>query len=135
MNLPADPDAYYFGCHRDLGHFLWLPGMQRQRGDWLELMRNIALWFGVRNIDGGLCPGYDPRGYGHNEYAQGYAKLTYAAPWTALAFWDRTIDHRPGSNSTFILRGNYSFDEEVAAAKAYFPEVWARYTFAVCPAG
>jgi hypothetical protein len=51
--------------------------------------------------------------------------------WTALAFWDRSVDDRYGSNSVFILRGALSFEEAVTLAREQFPEVWARFSFTV----
>ena len=57
------------------------------------------------------------------------AALSRLGGWgvSALSFWDRTGDSRPGSNSTFFAPGlTISAEDIVAGSKRLFPQVWAR---------
>jgi hypothetical protein len=138
--------VYYFGCIDDSGHYLWDkerppqptmaerimgPGAERLNGhnrgnawrsrETRELYRNGQPW--KDSIDSMLCPS--------GPQVEGVALLHHKDGWTAVAFWDRTVDHRPGSHSTFIAEGTFTYDEMVTAAKTQWPEVWARYKFEV----
>jgi len=62
---------------------------------------------------------------------QGVARLHHFNGCTLLAFWDRTGDSRPGSNSVFFIPGRVLFDEAVEAARKAFPGIWRRFTFEV----
>lgn len=46
--------------------------------------------------------------------------------WTILATWDRSGDPRGGSHSSFVMRGELSQEEAMAAAEAVFPFILAR---------
>jgi len=109
---------FYFGCWNGLrGHYL-----HKARG--FEVSIERTPW--GRSIDGMLAPA-GPR-------VQGLATLAHKGGWTALAFWDNTVDQRPGSNSAFLVEGIKTFDEMVAMAKETFPEVWGRFPFKIQPA-
>lgn len=113
-------EAFYYGCIGDTGHHL--------RDD-LMAHCSLAIRFlpwGYR-IDAELCPS--------GEQVEGAARLHHLAGWTALAFWDRSVDHRHGSNSVFIFRGELTFDDAVARAKEKFPDVWGRFQFEVMEVG
>lgn len=64
-------------------------------------------------------------------YENGLALLHHKDGWTALAFHDQSGDTRPGSHSTFLVRGTYTFDEMLALAKAQWSGVFARMGFPV----
>lgn len=113
--------ALYLGCHKVSGHYLWREGMlsfsPRSSLDYLKRLDRFD----------GLLPPQDDR----TPYR---ATLSQLPGWgyTALAFWDNSIDKRVGSNSTFFLpslrltaRGAYM------AACTLFPEVFARLPEAV----
>ena len=113
------PSILYFGCHREDGHYFWDEELSRNPR-WNEMVK-VVPW-GVE-VDSGLCPpGPD---------VQGRAALHQKDGWTALAFWDRTIDRRPGSHSTFLVHQTLDFESMVALCKKTFPRVWERYTFLV----
>jgi hypothetical protein len=76
------------------------------------------------NIDSGLC-------YGYCTSFEGQSVITHKDGWTALSFWDRSIDSRPGSNSNFLAEGIFSFDEMVKLAQEKFPSVWNRFKFPI----
>lgn len=122
MTSPLTRDCYYLGCYRAIGHYLWGEELGAHLWDDDDAMHRI---FPI--IDGGLCPQVDRE----NQQIEGAAALHHKGGWTALAFWDRSGDHRPGSNSVFIFRGELTFDDAVARAKEKFPDVWGRFQFDV----
>jgi hypothetical protein len=103
--------ALYFGCWAGLGHHFHLPG-GRDAGSY----REVQEWLGFGGIDGKLNP----------SERQGECALHHRNGWTALAFADRTVDTRGGSNSVFFFRGTLTFEEAVAAAGEHFPHIVAR---------
>ncbi len=119
-------DAYYFGCWGRSGHFLWTPDADTRDQD-----RRLLPW---PKIDGVLCPGPRHRRSGevaNEDESQGSAAIHYRDGWTALAFWDRSVDSRHGSNSVFLFRGTLSADEILSAARKAFPAIFARFTFEI----
>lgn len=103
----------YFGCHRVPGHYLWAPGMYRASSYKLDF------------IDTTICPPNEPQGVAN------LVHLNLDGPRTVIAFWDLSVDLRPGSNSAFILPGLLGFAAAVAEVWAAFPEVWSRFGFEV----
>jgi len=85
-----------------------------------------------------LCPGAaNPREVWRvrsAEQIEGAALLHYKDGWTALSFWDRSIDKRSGCNSNFFAQGTHTFEEMLEIARAHFPAVMARFTFKIVPA-
>ncbi len=53
------------------------------------------------------------------------------AYWTALAFWDRSVDKRGGCNSVFILEGSYNFEQALTLARQIFPKIFERFEFEI----
>jgi hypothetical protein len=117
---PLDP-IYYFGCIREAGHYLY------SSNGWKDysLLDTIIPW--RYKVDGNLCP---PDMSGQYEI-EGLAMLHYKDGWTALAFWDRSVDHRHKSNSCFLAPGYFSFEEMLKLAKEYFPSVMKRFSFSI----
>lgn len=123
MAVPVARKPLYVGCCRRAGHYRFEPGMRSL--PWLGALR-----LGGISLDGGFCP--------PGEQVEGDAKLTWVedddgGPLTVLAFWDRSVDRRHGSNSTFVLPGVLDFGDALDAARDAFPEVFARYPFVVVP--
>ena len=113
--------VYYFGCIEHAGHYMWLPGPSSEyRGDFLR----TNPW--GYEIDGGLCPA--------GKEVEGQALLHHKDGWTALSFWDRSVDHRGKCNSSFLAEGKHSFDEMLAIAREHFPSVIARFKFPIVDA-
>lgn len=128
-----DPAArgYFFGCWGRSGHYLFVPGGCSPSKDEIE-----ALPRALRRPDGTLAPGRRrylnrPADVDSEDQVEGLAALHYVEGWTALSLWDRSVDTRLGSNSTFIVRGTLSFDEMLERSRALFPSIWARFKFAV----
>lgn len=129
--MSAARPAIYFGCWQRAGHYFFGPGMRSLRhADVPEALRD--------DIDGRYPPGGRKAGemYPRDDTPQveGLATVTQRGAWTVLAFWDRSVDTRRGSNSAFLLHGQHDFTAALALARAAFPEVFARFTFEVWPA-
>jgi hypothetical protein len=73
-------------------------------------------------IDSGLCSICC-----NNE--QGKCTLNKKDGWTCIAFWDRSVDTRQGSNSAFLAEGDYDFPIMLGLFKEKFPEVVSRFKF------
>jgi hypothetical protein len=103
---------FYFGCYREPGHYVFVPGMSSAYGSKYEKLGNF---------DGKLPP---------RDSADGYiASISRLGGWglTALAFWDYTVDKRGGCNSVFFAPSlTISAEDLIAGAKLRFPQVWAR---------
>ena len=108
-------NIYYFGCIGQHGHYMFKPGSRMT--DWMFLDKNP--W--GHSIDGRLCP--------DEKQIEGQARIHQKDGWTALSFWDRSIDRRPGSNSNFLAEGDHTFDEMMLLANEHFPEVMERFVF------
>lgn len=112
----------YFGCwDAQKGHYLREPS-GRMVHDYAVLP-----W---KSIDGALCPGY-VRPYENGPQIQGDAALHHLGGWTALAFWDRSMDPRGGCNSAVFAEGTYGPAAMLEIAASTFPAIWARFTFEV----
>lgn len=105
----------YFGCWgNSTGHYLF-------ESEYQKPPMNTVPW---DSIDGGLAPaGVKQR--------EGVAELHHKNGWTALAFWDRSVDKRPNSNSALFAEGTHSFDEMIQIAKDNFPQIMNRFNFPI----
>lgn len=111
---------FYFGCGEESGHFLFDADAHRVPRH--HIPRDFP--FGnYDGIDGTFCP--------PGEQVQGRIAIWRADGWAVLSWWDRSVDTRPGSHSTFVLRtqGNPTDRELVRSAVAAFPWVFARIRF------
>lgn len=127
----AASDIYYFGCWMESGHYLWrAEGRSARHGE-----DRVLPW---PQLDGTLPPadrrpvrkeGSYPEV--EREAPQGHAALHHKGGWTAISFWDRSVDSRPGSSSTFFIRGLHTWDDAVRIAKAAYPRTWGRFKFPV----
>jgi hypothetical protein len=106
----------YFGCYREPGHWLWAPGMEPVA----EAVEGLP--WSLAQLDGDLAP---PRA------RAGVAAVHRQDGWTAVAFWDRSIDRRPGANSVFLIPEELHFDTAMRRAHDAFPEVFAQLGFVV----
>jgi hypothetical protein len=122
-NSKHHPKMFYFGPWDEPGHYLFHEGG-------LSVFRREGLgdfpWHEHgRDIDGELQP---------KERAQGVALLHHKDGWTALSFWDQSVDTRPGSNSNYFAEGTFTFEEMVEMARTRFAERWNKMNFTVRPA-
>lgn len=111
---------FYGGCIGQSGHYLWdIHGHTIYRQD-----KDIP-WEGW---DGPLQP--------KHTNAEGLAIIHYKREeggpmWTAISFWDRTVDKRGNSSSNFFADSHLSFDEMLEDAKEHWPYIFERYPFEV----
>lgn len=61
-----------------------------------------------------------------NYQTQGLVKRHVKDGWTALAFWDRTGDARPGSNTAFFFNRVLTYEDAIARAKEAWPRIFER---------
>lgn len=119
------PRVLYFGCLHGSGHFL--VGSDLRTVDKRTLPHELA-----RRLDTGFCPGIKRGSEVPSEsQVQGIARTTHIDGHTVLAFWDRSIDHRGGSHSTFVIAGDHTPTDALALAKQQWPQVFARLKFPV----
>src|SRR5579862_26022 len=115
---------FYFGPWDQAGHYMRSDDHPPQD---LEGWRAVSHFTYTnpwgRSIDGSLAP--------PDTHMEGFARVHHKDGWTALSFWDRTIDSRPGSHSTYLAEGYYTFDQMVEFASKRFAERWNRMPFAV----
>lgn len=106
----------FFGCWGRIGHFLWLPN-----GQWPESDAFLP-W---KRIDGVLAPQYG------GEQVEGSAEIHHKGGWTALAWWDRSVDTRDGSTAVLFAEGTYFVDEMLTLGRAHFPSVFSRFDYEI----
>lgn len=112
------PIVYFYGCLKGIDE------RHTEAGHYMEASDGSDAWRLVNPFgsfpDGTLCP--DER----KGQPQGLAILHQKDDWTAIGFWDRTGDSRPGSNSNFLVQGTYTFEEMCAMAQEAYPALWKR---------
>jgi hypothetical protein len=108
---------YYYGPWREPGHYLHDELLNHL---WCDA---IGPWF-IGDLDGKLQP-KDP------QQREGLAVLHHKEGWTALAFWDRTVDKRMACCSVYLADEILDFDEMVKRSKARFGERWRAMAFDV----
>jgi hypothetical protein len=105
--MSKTPEIYFSGCWEKLGHFVYLPNGK-------QVMRNTTWPWTF--LDAKIL---QPREHGA-------AWLTHKLGWTAMGIGDMSVDKRPGSNSTFAIRGTYDFSQALYLVQSAFPHVIAR---------
>ena len=112
---------YYFGCIREAGHYLWTDERNSHYPDTISRQTpglNPAL---LKAIDGVFAP------HCLTEYQpEGLYQESIVPPVRIVAWWDRSVDKRPGSNSALIGYGFYTAEDMVEAAIQQFPSVMNR---------
>ena len=106
----------YFGCWRDVGHYIWTPDRGRSL-DCGQTPWGYSVDGKLQKRGGKVCRG---------EGIPDDAMLHHEDGWTAFAFWDRTVDRRPGSCSVFLATGEHSREGMLNIARETFPEIWDR---------
>lgn len=107
----------YFGCSNGTGHSLYTSW----KGAFYSADR-IDYPYTVGKLDQGFLPKNSDR-------VDGTVYVTRDAGRLILAFWDRSVDSRGGSHSTFVVDGSPTYDEALAACKEAFPLVFSRLKF------
>lgn len=113
---PITPGFYYYGCWSTTGHYLFQPGGRR--------IDYLSTPFGY-DLDGRVQPVET-----HDAYCRGNGipalRLVHRDGWTAVGFWDNTVDSRPKSCGAFVCIGSKNLEQVLAEAKVQFPEIWLR---------
>lgn len=139
--MNCEREVYYFGCWGRPGHYLWTPTGRRAANDECTPWR-------LSELDGelagdtvaednrrarlerqpiGWCRSEDqPEGVVRHHQRGHWIRHDWRGHWTAISFWDRSCDSRPGSNSAFIARGDMTGAEMLALFERSFPAVWER---------
>jgi len=120
--------VYYFGCPPDGGKGRYMHHEPRE--PWrsnCDAPAGCPWSFGSpENIDGGLAPRA-----GAARQRQGAVALHHREGWTAIAWWDRSADVRPGSNVAFLIDAELGLEEALTAARQAWPKVFARFRYEV----
>lgn len=117
-------DVYFFGCRGVPGHYLIEGGQGRCAGAGSGNKLPEPLRGRGSKLDGQYAPC-------DTLQQEGYACLRCVEGWTVLAFWDRSLDTRFGSNAVFIAHGEHKFERMCEIAQEFFPEIWQRFTFKI----
>lgn len=114
----------YFGCMRDKGHYLF---ESERSGSLMQdrLPSNIIIPNFNKRVLFGIDSTYCPMD-GVNYAPEGYYNECVIPPLRILAWWDYSVDQRPGSNSNLIGYGYESAEEILLAADIIFPSVMKR---------
>ncbi len=67
--------------------------------------------------------------YNHNTAVTGLCSEHHLNGWTAISFWDRSGDSRPGSNTSFLCHAEITAAELLALAREQWPHVFSRPGF------
>ena len=137
----ADPPRifdFYFGCVGDIGHRL---GIRRKGtvGLVVESPEKV-LPKELHHLDSHFCPGVRPPLYqAPSVQPEGLVRTTWVSctvdaegrmeTWTILSWWDRLVDGRHGSHSTFGLRGEHTYDAALTRLHELYPAIFARYDY------
>ena len=126
MNAPM---MLYFGPWDQAGHHF-----HGRHGGYVSHENCLRCPWQPHQIDCGLQAGCVVDHRGHlttGKEIEGDALLHHKDGWTALSFWDRTIDTRGRCNSTYLAEGTFTFNEMVALAKENFSRRWNHMKFEV----
>lgn len=115
--------VFYFGCWERPGHFMRASGKLRYSREESDFTYNNPWGY---HIDGGLCP--------DGPEVQGRALIHHKDGWTAMSYWDRSIDGRGKCNSNFLAEGTLDFAQMLEIAKTHFPSVISRAKFEIVEA-
>ena len=125
---------YYFGPWDRPGHYLHDEhGYSRGRAEG-------AMPWTLGQMDGDLqphfancakTPTYPDRHCNCPCGKEGPALIHHKDGWTALAFWDRSVDKRGACCSVYLAEGAFDFDQMVALARTRFAVRWNKMSFQV----
>jgi hypothetical protein len=109
-------DILYFGCVNDrnsTGHALYGALAADVR---IQNAYDMSRW--LDNLA--------PRDGRKLHQPQGQARYYQRDGWSVVDWWDRSVDHRGDSHSSFLARGDWTAAELLAAGAIRWPDVWAR---------
>lgn len=110
-------DIFYFGCLEGKGHFLHRAGRKCSPENF-----EVLPW--GYHLDGQVL-----ERAGIPDNPDGRILFEQREGWTLIAFWDRSVDRRHGSNSAFLVPAIVSLEELLRLAREQWPQVMARLPF------
>lgn len=116
--MTTDGNLRYFGCLKGRSGHFWCDPDGNNIISYTDYLP--AKWC-APHIDSGFAPRTAT-----GEAKEGVGRVTLLRGWSVLAWWDRSQDSRPGSNSALVAHGRFSFDEMVAMGLESYPWVFAR---------
>jgi hypothetical protein len=129
---------FYFGPWDESGHFFFT---EQGRCIWEDDIPGFPFGhYGKKvPVDGRLqpgCPDPDDRLKRRTRpEVEGEALLHHIKGWTALCFWDRSVDKRGACNSNYFAEGTFTFEQMCAMAKERFAFRWNKMRFTVSLVG
>ncbi len=128
-------EVYFFGCWSDaVGHYLWRATVSRYES---VRHRGLIPW---QEIDATLTPGNRAGSSLYRvsdnhvescEQIEGWAAIHRLDGWTALAWWDRSVDTRYGSNAALFARGEHDMASILAFGRSVFPGIMVRFRYEI----
>jgi hypothetical protein len=118
--------VFYFGCHRQAGHYMFnqqLRSAYPEEPPWSVDRGEVDAKLSPHESD---CKSHH---YCRCKQDEGKAVIHHKSGWTAMAFWDRSVDSRGGCNSAFFVEGTHNFAEMLAIVKEKFPTIMTRFKF------
>jgi hypothetical protein len=124
----SNPILYFFGAYDGNGHHLYV-----EDGNYAKPVPTFPWSAQGHDIEGVLQPraGVRLARGEHPERVEGEALLHGKSGWTALCFWDRSVDTRLESSSNYFAEGTFTVDEMISMASARFAKRWNKMKFAV----
>ncbi len=128
----------FFGCWKEAGHYMRDPGGDMPRiqvgGMVTDRWSNVVPW-GTR-VDGCLAPRLPNGAERPNGVASFHVSIEVLPGgeenvWTAISWWDNSIDTRGNSSCTFLADHNGSASSLLAEARAAFPQIFERFKYEV----
>jgi hypothetical protein len=125
MRIPAEVatvECYFFGCWDAVGHHYY--DHWGRRND-----KTMPAGLRPEQLDCGYAPGAIQKKSQFERSrpeVEGEAALHHIEGWTVLSYWDRSVDARPSSNSSFVAKGTHSFAIMRAIALAQYAQIWKR---------
>lgn len=132
----------FYGCwtdksgNSDTGHYFAGPrgqeqySMRRRHDGQIEDHPERYVPWGFK-VDGGLAPRSAVNGIA--AFSQDVVRL--GAPeeqwWSAISWWDNSVDTRPGSSATFLADRRCGPIELLEEARAAFPQIFARFKYEI----
>ena len=125
MSKSTERQPWFFGCWGRIGHYLWAPDG--------SLHRHQSARLPWPNIDAVLCPGNRNRhgDFEPKDQTEGLARLHHLDDWTCVAWWDRSVDKRHGSNAALFVPGTLDMAQALAIGAEKFPSMFAQYTYTI----
>lgn len=120
----AEYTVYFFGCwNGSVGHYMHTPGGG-------TVYEKTATPWGF-SVDSSLAPRGPNSTRDRREEIEGHAALHYKEGWTALAWWDRSVDTRGACNAGLYAKGRFDEADMLELGRRYFPKIMSRFGYTI----